>query len=97
MASWKGFCESAHPENDSHLLPWKRDLTRVQELIILRCLRPDKVRQDIVKVMLLTVNQNNIYIYIIYIYILYIYIIYIYIYIYILYIYIYTIYIYIYI
>ena len=40
---WKKIYDSTTPETEPLLKPWNESLTRLEELIVLRCLRPDKV------------------------------------------------------
>ncbi|KAH9505438.1 Dynein heavy chain 3, axonemal, partial [Bulinus truncatus] len=40
---WKAFYESSTPQSEKYSLLFGRNLTSLQELIVLRCLRPDKM------------------------------------------------------
>lgn len=50
LDAWKALSDSTSPQTERYPLPWGEEgkLTRIQQLIILRCLRPDKVRQKLV-------------------------------------------------
>ena len=44
MSGWKQFYDSVEPQNESYPYDWDQKLGMFQKLLILRCLRPDKVR-----------------------------------------------------
>ncbi|RMX56942.1 hypothetical protein pdam_00011068, partial [Pocillopora damicornis] len=43
ISEWKAFYDSATPQTEPLPEPWEDDLNKLQHLIVLRCLRPDKV------------------------------------------------------
>jgi len=43
LSEWKAFYDSASPQTEPLPEPWEDELNKLQHLIILRCLRPDKV------------------------------------------------------
>ena len=43
ISEWKTLYDSASPHRKALPDPWSDDLNRFQQLIVLRCLRPDKV------------------------------------------------------
>lgn len=44
ISEWKAFYDSATPQTEPLPEPWEDDLNKLQHLIVLRCLRPDKVK-----------------------------------------------------
>lgn len=44
ISEWKAFYDSATPQTEPLPEPWEDDLNKLQNLIVLRCLRPDKVK-----------------------------------------------------
>ncbi|XP_064633532.1 dynein axonemal heavy chain 3-like isoform X2 [Lineus longissimus] len=43
LNEWKRISDSPNPEKEKCPSPWDDQLTKIQELIVLRCLRPDKM------------------------------------------------------
>ncbi|KAJ7385963.1 Dynein heavy chain 3, axonemal [Desmophyllum pertusum] len=43
LSEWKAFYDSASPQTEQLPEPWEDEFNKLQHLIILRCLRPDKV------------------------------------------------------
>ena len=43
LVSWKKLYDCVAPELEPLPEPWQERLTRMQKLVVLRCLRPDKV------------------------------------------------------
>ena len=45
MAEWKKFYDSTQPHEEKLPHRWQDKLSKFQKIIVLRCLRPDKVRK----------------------------------------------------
>ena len=44
---WRGYYDDRIPHNAELPMPWQKNLNDFQRLIVLRCLRPDKVSDTI--------------------------------------------------
>lgn len=44
---WKKVYDSPNPHLEKYPDQWGEELTKLQDLLLLRCLRPDKVRNDL--------------------------------------------------
>lgn len=45
LNAWKKIYDSTAPQTEPLMEPWDKSLNRLEELIVLRCLRPDKVNR----------------------------------------------------
>ena len=43
ISDWQSFYDEKEPHNATLPMPWHDKLTEFQKMIVLRCLRPDKV------------------------------------------------------
>ncbi|XP_048589777.1 dynein axonemal heavy chain 3-like isoform X2 [Nematostella vectensis] len=47
LETWKAFYDTPSPQSEPLPEPWNDDLNRLEHLIVLRCLRPDKVTEAV--------------------------------------------------